>query len=272
VLHDARLHRSDFLITRSLEVLKPRERADRAGVGRCSGRLATSSTLAGKGAARRQERDDAKRRKYNQPLPHVRFPLPLWLLAAVHRSRLDGRTLVRSGRSVNGRLEACRPDGQVRSRTGRVSPPVRGEGNGRTQAGPTGVGFCPPRACPACRLRRRLDNKEMHRAVASSSGNPTDLRLRACHSGSHQPQKLRTRCGRDTTRYREGMSRASTHEACEGDCPHAVDDGSSEEPVPGRSGVTVASTQPFGQGLGRVQVCRYHDSPPLPPLWRRTGL
>ena len=43
----------------------------------------------------------------------------------------------------------------------------------------------------------------MHRAVASSSGNPTDFRLRDCHSGSHQPQKLRSRCRRDTTRYRD---------------------------------------------------------------------
>ena len=38
-----------------------------------------------------------------------------------------------------------------------------------------------------------------------------------------------------------------------------------------RSGVTVASTQPFGQGLRRVQVCHYHVnvmtfSPPLPAL------
>lgn len=40
-----------------------------------------------------------------------------------------------------------------------------------------------------------------------------------------------------------------------------------------RSGVTVASTQPCGQGLGRVQVCHYHANvvtrrflPPLPAL------
>src|SRR6476661_1145390 len=32
---------------------------------------------------------------------------------------------------------------------------------------------------------------ELHRAVASSSGGPTDLRLRDYRSGSHQPQKLR---------------------------------------------------------------------------------
>ena len=39
---------------------------------------------------------------------------------------------------------------------------------------------------------------EMHRAVAPSSGNPTDRRRSECHSGSHQPRKLRTRCSRDS--------------------------------------------------------------------------
>ena len=38
----------------------------------------------------------------------------------------------------------------------------------------------------------------MHRAVASSSGSPTDLRRSDCLSGSHQPKKLRTRCGQDS--------------------------------------------------------------------------
>jgi hypothetical protein len=54
----------------------------------------------------------------------------------------------------------------------------------------------------------------MHRAVASSSGSPTDLRLREFHSGSHQPKKLRSRCSRDTTRLEgpslsEGMSQVA---------------------------------------------------------------
>jgi len=47
--------------------------------------------------------------------------------------------------------------------------------------------------------RTLTPSKKMHRAVASSSGNRADLRLRDCHPGSHQPQKLRTRCGRGTT-------------------------------------------------------------------------
>jgi hypothetical protein len=38
-----------------------------------------------------------------------------------------------------------------------------------------------------------------------------------------------------------------------------------------RFGVAVASTQPFGRGLERVQVCLYH-SPPLPASRHRTGL
>jgi hypothetical protein len=35
--------------------------------------------------------------------------------------------------------------------------------------------------------------------VSPSSGNPTDLRRSDCHSESHQPRALRTRCSRDTT-------------------------------------------------------------------------
>ena len=48
----------------------------------------------------------------------------------------------------------------------------------------------------------RLAAQEMHRAVAPSSGSPTDLRRSECHSGSHQPRKLRTRCSRDSTPLR----------------------------------------------------------------------
>ena len=51
----------------------------------------------------------------------------------------------------------------------------------------------------------------MHRAVASSSGGPTDLRLRDSHSGSHPPQKLRSRCGRDTTLCRAERDRTVTY-------------------------------------------------------------
>jgi hypothetical protein len=58
-------------------------------------------------------------------------------------------------------------------------------------------------------LRETERTKEMHRAVASSSGSPADLRLRDCHSGSHQPQKLRSRCSRDTTRYRSHATRTA---------------------------------------------------------------
>jgi hypothetical protein len=36
-------------------------------------------------------------------------------------------------------------------------------------------------------------SREMHRAVTSSSGSPTDLRRSECLPGSHQPQKLRSR-------------------------------------------------------------------------------
>jgi hypothetical protein len=90
----------------------------------------------------------------------------------------------RNHRPRKGR--ACAPD------------PPRGRGEGKGVRGPQArpwSAFCPLPASPAvCRLRRRWACKEMHRAVASSSGNPTDFRLRDCHSGSHQPQKLRTRC------------------------------------------------------------------------------
>jgi hypothetical protein len=50
--------------------------------------------------------------------------------------------------------------------------------------------------------------KKCTEPVTSSSGNPTDLRRSGCHSESHQPRTLRTRCSRDSMRTaRAGSSR-----------------------------------------------------------------
>ncbi len=47
---------------------------------------------------------------------------------------------------------------------------------------------------------RSLGNQKSTEPVAPSSGNPTDLRRSECHSESHQPRTLRTRCSADTKR------------------------------------------------------------------------
>ena len=57
-----------------------------------------------------------------------------------------------------------------------------------------------PRPESAQRIRSRT--KERTEPVTSSSGNPTDLRRSGCHSESHRPRTLRTRCSRDSMRRR----------------------------------------------------------------------
>ena len=52
----------------------------------------------------------------------------------------------------------------------------------------------------------------MHRAVAPSSGFPTDRRRSECLSGSLQPRKPRTRCGRDSTPFEESREEDVRHE------------------------------------------------------------
>ena len=82
--------------------------------------------------------------------------------------------------------------------------------------------------------------------MASSSGNPTDLRRSGCHSESHQPRTLRTRCSDDTKRRaRLGQAPARRNFA---QFPATT---SSAFPTPKCAGSATMPPQETGQGQTR---------------------
>jgi hypothetical protein len=101
MLHHARL---DGRL--EVEVLESRERADRPRSVVIYRRwLAVPASFPSKSATRAHKRDDEERREDNQPLPHLRFPLPPWLMAADHRSRWTARRYLRPPVQSMGMLE-----------------------------------------------------------------------------------------------------------------------------------------------------------------------
>jgi hypothetical protein len=90
--------------------------------------------------------------------------------------------------------------------------PRRQEPGSDPRHGPNGRGeVCRERVdrSTTAHATRRRSTKKCTEPVTPSSGFPTDLRRSDCHSESHQPRALRTRCTQDSrawTRGRQGPS------------------------------------------------------------------